>query len=89
MAITFDLNGLESQLREAYGDLNTAARDALLIDAYRTGRLSFGRLCETLELNPAAGHDWLSARGVGPNLDADEIAADESRLQRFLRSAEE
>ncbi|HMO25150.1 MAG TPA: UPF0175 family protein [Tepidisphaeraceae bacterium] len=84
MAISFELHGLEAQLREAYDDLNTAARDALLIDAYRTGRISFGRLCETLEMSVSAGHDWLAAHGVGPNLDAENIADDEARLERFF-----
>ena len=40
MSITFELPELEETLQADYGrNLNQAAKEALLIDAYRTGRL--------------------------------------------------
>jgi hypothetical protein len=40
MAITFELeHDVEQQLRRDLGDLSRAAREALLIEAYRMGKL--------------------------------------------------
>jgi predicted HTH domain antitoxin len=77
MAITFELPGLEAVLREQYGgDLNQAARDALLIDAYRSGRLSIGRLAATLGLTTIQTVQWLDGHGVGPNYSPADFESD-------------
>ena len=76
MAIHFELRELEESLRAGYGDLNEAAREALLIDAYRTGRLSAGRLAETLGRSVSATMVWLDEHRVGPNYSVEDYGVD-------------
>jgi predicted HTH domain antitoxin len=76
MAITFELPELEEALRADYGNLNQAAKEALLIDAYRTGRLSIGRLSEALGFSVSHTMAWLGEHRVGPNYTLDEFLAD-------------
>lgn len=48
MAISFQLDAdLEQQLRRDFGDLDAGAKETLLIEAYRLGKLSIGRLAQT------------------------------------------
>ena len=64
MAITFELPGLEDALRDGYGDLDAAAKEALLVDAYRRGRLTRPALGRALDLGRLETLDLLAARGV-------------------------
>ena len=86
MSISFELPELEDALRADYGDLNAAARDALLIDAYRTGRLSVGRLAEVRGGSVSSVIAWLGDHGVGPNYSAEDFAADHEALRSVLGS---
>ena len=83
MAITFELPGLEATLRETYGDLNQAARDALLIDAYRSGHLSIGRLAAALNLTTIQATEWLDSHGIAPNYSLPDFDADRRSFDDF------
>jgi predicted HTH domain antitoxin len=81
MAVSFELDGLEDELRATYGgDLSRAARDALLIDAYRTGRISIGRLAAATRRSVAESMSWLADHQVGPNYTTDDIIQDRQVL---------
>ena len=87
MHVIIDISGLaEEQLRKAFGpDLDEAARDALLINGYRNGRLSLGFLAEVLGLPTRLEvQEWLAARNVPLNYDVDELEADRAAVrERF------
>ena len=76
MTIHFELPELEDDLRADYGNLNQAAKEALLIDAYRTGRLSIGRLAQVLGHSISATNAWLDEHRVGPNYSMTDFADD-------------
>jgi predicted HTH domain antitoxin len=85
MSITFQLeDDLERQLRHDLGDLGQAAREALLIEAYRRGKLSIGRLAQSLGLGVIQADRWLAARGVALNYGPDDLRADQSTLRELL-----
>jgi predicted HTH domain antitoxin len=69
---------VEQAVREAWGDrLDGAAMEALLIAAYREGKISVGKLAEVLELSTAIeAEGWLAARGLNLNYTAEDFAAD-------------
>ncbi len=77
MGITFELeDDLEGQLRQELGDLGQVAREALLIEAYRRGKLSIGRLARTLGLGVLEADRWLAERGVPLNYTYEDLMAD-------------
>ena len=52
MAITFTLPAdIEQRLRDEFGDLNAAAKEAALVELYRQGKLSHGKLAESLGIS--------------------------------------
>ena len=76
----------EAALRDALGpDLSTAALAALLIEGYRTGKLSTGDIAEVLgfETRHQAQH-WLAERNVSINYSLAELDADRATLDRML-----
>ena len=84
MTVTFQLeDDLEKQLRQDLGDLSQAARDALLMEAYRMGKLSIGRLARTLGVGVLEADDWLAQRGVSLNYSFEDFKADERTLQEL------
>jgi predicted HTH domain antitoxin len=88
MAISFHLETeLEDQLRRDLGDLGKAARDALLIDAYRKGKLSIGRLARSLEVSVLEADQWLAERGVPLNYSFEDFEADVQTLREFRGSS--
>ncbi len=88
MSITIDLPpDLEASLRERYGDPQRAARDALLVELYRTGSISIGRLATLLGLGTIAAQDWLADRGIGPNYDYEDFLADRAAFAKRSASA--
>ena len=61
MTVSFQLgDDLEKQLRHDLGDLSQVARDALLIEAYRMGKLSIGRLARRLGIGVVETDQWLA-----------------------------
>ncbi len=55
---------IEAALREEWGDLSRAAKEALAIESYRTGRISAGFLAEMLGMGVIEAREWLAQRGV-------------------------
>lgn len=89
MTVTFQLeDDLEKQLREGMGDLSIVARDALLIEAYRLGKLSIGRLAHTLGIGVIEADQWLAQRGVALNYSFEDFKADERALQELRGQSE-
>lgn len=84
MPITFELQeDLERQLRRELGDLGEAAREALLIEAYRRGKLSIGRLAGTLGMGVVEADAWLAERGIPLNYDFADFQADQETLREL------
>ena len=84
MTITFQLeDDLERQLRRDLGDLGQAARDALLIEAYRMGKLSIGRLARTLGIGVIDADQWLARHGVPLNYTFEDFKADQNTLREL------
>jgi predicted HTH domain antitoxin len=77
VTITFDLpSEIENQLQVAFGDLGEAAKQALLINAYQRGRISIGRLAETLGMGVIEAQKWLADQGVPNNYGLEQYQAD-------------
>jgi predicted HTH domain antitoxin len=83
MAITVELPAEEEEVfRLALGeDLGQAAREAMLIEAYRRGRISVGKLGELLGVPTSEEADeWLAQRGVPNNYTIADYEADSRTL---------
>ena len=84
MSLTLDLPAeVEAAARASYGDPAAAVSELVLIDLYRRGRISAGRLAETLGLARMGVEDWLAERGVSNSYDvggAGEGLSDPRRL---------
>ena len=76
----------EDGLREAQGsNINEIVTEALLINGYRTGRLSLGLLASALDLPTSlAALQWLADRKILINYDLDELEADCETIRNRL-----
>jgi len=70
----------EEALRAEWGDLEQAAKEALLIESYRAGKVSVGFLAETLGMGVIEADQWLAKRGVPLNYSVDDLDADRKTL---------
>jgi predicted HTH domain antitoxin len=85
VSVTFNLpSEVEHQLQDIFGDLGQAAKSALLIDAYRRGRISIGRLAETLGMGVIEAQQWLADQGVPQNYGLEEFRADCRTIERMF-----
>ncbi len=86
MTVSFEISPTsEDALRAAWGDLSQAAKEALIIESYRTGKISVGKVAEILGLSTSLeGQAWLSGRGVEHNYSLDDLAADRATLRRLF-----
>jgi len=66
----------EDALRREWGDLEQAAKEALLLESYRTGRVSIGFLAETLGLTRWDVERWLRQHGATWNYGLDDLESD-------------
>jgi predicted HTH domain antitoxin len=74
-----------SALHEALGpDLNRAALEALVVEAYRQGKLSLGALAESLGMGVIEADAWLGRRGIPLNYTAEDLQADCDTLRRLI-----
>jgi len=72
----------ESFLKAFGPDLSEAAKEALIINGYRTGRISLGFVAELLGLATRfEAQQWLTERNVPINYDLDELQADFQTLR--------
>jgi predicted HTH domain antitoxin len=85
MAILINLSQeAEDALRAEWGDgIESAAKEALLIESYRTGRISLGYLAQLLGLSRWEAESWLGSRGVNWNYDVEDLEADRRTLSRL------
>lgn len=78
---------IESKLREVLGhDMDRIARDALIAEAYRTGKLSIGQAARLLDLSIHEAYGFMKDRGIAVNYTLADFDADCEGL-RELRSA--
>lgn len=85
MHLTINLSpSAEARIRAALGpDLDGVARDALLIHAYRTGRISLGFLAEVLDLPIRLdAQRWLAEHNEPLNYDQEEWEADHETVRK-------
>lgn len=75
---------LETALTREWGDLSVAAKEALAIESYRTGKISVGFLAEMLGMGVIAAEDWLAKRGVPLNYTVADLEADRADLARLF-----
>ncbi|MFZ4574194.1 MAG: UPF0175 family protein [Phycisphaerales bacterium] len=83
MAISINMPKDDEQaLRAAWGDgLDRAAREGLLIESYRAGKISLGYLAELLGLETSIeAQGWLSKRGIHLNYSLEDLEADRKSL---------
>ena len=68
MSVTFEISKTtEAALRAEWGDLEQAAKESLLIESYRQGKISVGFLAEALGVGVLEADRWLAKRGVSLN----------------------
>lgn len=88
MAITFELpQNIEKALREEFGNLDQAAKEALLLDAYRHGRLTHFDLGEALGLDRHETNAFLKQHDVYEgSLTAEDLELQKKLADRALTS---
>lgn len=85
MTIRFELpQDVEDELRERFGDLDQAAKEAFLIQSYRDGRLSVGQVAGILGRGVIETQAWLSERGAPLNYSVDDLEEDRRSLAKLL-----
>lgn len=87
MNLTIDIpEGEVEQFLKAFGpDLSEAAREALLIHGYRTGRISLGFVASVLGLPTRhEAQQWLADRKVPMNYDLEELQSDRETLRKHF-----
>ncbi len=85
MHIDVDIpKNLEQILAAEWGDLSTAAKEALAIESYRTGKISLGLLAEMLGLSVIEADRWLSQRGIPLNYSPEDLEADRRDLAELF-----
>ena len=76
---------IEDKLRADLGDLATAGKEAMLVELYRQGKVSYGELAESLGLSRYATDDLLKRHMVTEDLlTSEELEAQLSGLQKLL-----
>lgn len=81
MAITFELpQDVEHVLRERFGDLDQAAKEAFLVQSYRESRISVGQVARVLCMGVVEAQAWLADRGAPLNYGASDLEQDRKTL---------
>jgi predicted HTH domain antitoxin len=90
MAFTVDMpKQVEQTLQSRWGDLPSAAKEALAIESYRQQKISIGFLAQMLGMGVIAAEGWLRARGVPSNYTEADLEIDREALDRVLGSEKE
>lgn len=86
MAVSFQLPlEVEQNLREELGDLDQAAKEALLLESYRRGKLSKYALSHALGLDRFETEALLKQRGIFEGSPTwNDIEADQATLDQVL-----
>ena len=85
MAIHVELpRKTEDELRSLWGDLPQAALESLLIESYRTRKISVGYLAKVLGMGVIEADAWLKTRGIPLNYTVEDLQADSETLDRLF-----
>jgi predicted HTH domain antitoxin len=74
----------EELLRAEWGDLNRAAREALVIESYRQAKLSLGQCSSLLGLSVVETEAFFRDRCVAIGLTMQDVDDDVARLKRIV-----
>ena len=86
MSLVIDINPETEKLLQAeWGDLNKAAREALIIESYRQGKLSLGQCSEIFGKSILETEAFFRSRSVDLPLTAEDIDRDRECLERMLK----
>ena len=86
MAVVIDFSvEAEELLKAEWGDLSQAAREALVIESYRQGKLSVGQCGKVLGMSFSETEAFLRDRGVPLGLTIEEFNRDLARLKGLLK----
>jgi predicted HTH domain antitoxin len=86
MSLVIDITPETERLLQAeWGDLNKAAREALIIESYRQGKLSLGQCSEIFGMSLLDTEAFFHSRGVDLPLTEEDISRDQERLERMLK----
>jgi predicted HTH domain antitoxin len=86
MTVVIDIPAETEKLLQAeWGDLNRAAREALVIESYRQGKLSLGQCSEIFGQTLLATEAFFRSRGVELPMTADDVERDRVVLERLLK----
>jgi hypothetical protein len=87
MAVTFELPfEIEQNLRKELGDLDGAAKEALLVDLHRRGRLTHHQLSGALGLSRLETDAVLHRHGIFYDLSTEDVIRESEGLRK-LRDA--
>ncbi len=86
MVIRFDIpENIEQELARQVGDVSQAAKEALVIESYRTGKLSIGQVARVLGLETRfQAEEWLGKHDVAWNYSPDDLEADRETLRQLF-----
>jgi len=86
MTVSFSLpDNIEKQLRAELGDLDQAAKEAALVELYRLGKLSHGKLAESLGVSRCETDALLKQHNVTEDLvTVDEFNEQVDGLHKIL-----
>lgn len=81
MQVRIDIpSDLHNALQSSWGDVSTAAKEALAIESYRTGRISLGMMAEFLGMGVLEADEWLARRAVPIPITEEDFEADRRDL---------
>src|SRR4051812_27732106 len=82
MAVSFELpQAIEKSLREQLGDLDGAAKEALLVELYRQGKLTQDQLAEALGISGYESEGVLKRHGVYLEITTEEVGGDAKAIR--------
>ena len=74
----------ERKLREAFGeDFDEIAREALIAEAYRKGKLSIGQAAHLLGFSINDAYGFMKQRGIAVNYTLSDFEADRASLREL------
>lgn len=88
MTVSFELPGdVEANLRREFGDVNQTAKEAFVVQVYKSGAISLGYLAQILGLETTIqAQQWLSDRGEPLNYSIAELEADRLAHAEIFRT---
>ena len=85
MSVTIDIpQPAEDALRAQWGNLEQVAKEALLVESYRQGKISIGFLAQNLGMGVIEADRWLARRGVPLNYLRQDYEADCRTLEQLF-----